>query len=45
MDVYAGDTVAGERQLSERLSDWFGNHFASFDARLHGVLGRVSTTR
>jgi len=38
MDGYAADPEAGGRELSERLSDWFGGHFASFDARLHGAL-------
>lgn len=38
MDVYAADTAEGEKQLSERLSAWFGDHFASHDARLHGAL-------
>lgn len=39
MDVYAADPVEGEKQLGERLSAWFGDHFASLDARLHGALG------
>jgi hypothetical protein len=25
--------------LSEQLSDWFGGHFATFDARLHSKIG------
>lgn len=40
MDIYAADPAEGEKQLSERLSSWFEGHFASHDARLHGVLGK-----
>jgi hemerythrin-like metal-binding protein len=39
MDNFATDPDEGARQLKLRLSDWFGTHFASFDARLHGNLG------
>jgi len=39
MDSFATDPDEGTRQLKLRLSDWFGKHFASFDARLHGKLG------
>ncbi len=39
MDSFAADSDEGARQLQLRLSDWFGKHFASFDARLHGKLG------
>lgn len=39
MDGFAADTDAGARLLEKRLSDWFGRHFATFDARLHGKLG------
>jgi len=35
MDVYADDPGAGRELLRRRLSDWFGLHFATFDARLH----------
>lgn len=38
MDVYAADPEQGRQQLSRSLSDWFGNHFSSFDARMHGEL-------
>jgi len=39
MDIFDQDAEAGFRVLSERLSDWFLNHFGTFDARLHGKLG------
>lgn len=39
MDSYAADPTDGAWQLKLRLSDWFGKHFATFDARLHGKLG------
>jgi len=39
MDEFVADTDAGARLLEKRLSDWFGRHFATFDARLHGKLG------
>lgn len=39
MDSFVTDTKEGSRLLELRLSDWFGKHFASFDARLHGKLG------
>ena len=39
MDEFVADTDKGAKLLEERLSAWFGNHFASFDARLHGKLG------
>ncbi|MGI9232807.1 MAG: bacteriohemerythrin [Woeseiaceae bacterium] len=39
MDSFATDPDEGARLLRLRLSDWFGKHFASFDARLHGKLG------
>ena len=39
MDEFVADTEAGARLLEKRLSDWFGRHFATFDARLHGKLG------
>ena len=38
MDVYADDPDNGLPLLQERLSDWFANHFSSFDSRLHGKL-------
>jgi hemerythrin len=39
MDDYLEDPAAGRRSLETRMGDWFGNHFASFDARLHHSLG------
>ncbi|MGI9263045.1 MAG: hemerythrin family protein [Woeseiaceae bacterium] len=39
MDEFVADADSGTRSLEKRLSDWFGRHFASFDARLHGKLG------
>jgi len=39
MDQFVVDPDAGASLLENRLSDWFGKHFASFDARLHGKLG------
>jgi hemerythrin len=38
MDAVGGDSDAGLKVLEECLSDWFGRHFATFDARLHGKL-------
>ena len=39
MDEFVADSDKGATLLEERLSAWFGNHFASFDARLHGKIG------
>ena len=39
MDEFVADTQTGARVLEKGLSDWFGRHFATFDARLHGKLG------
>lgn len=39
IDEFIADTDSGARLLEKRLSDWFAQHFASFDARLHGQLG------
>jgi len=39
MDAFAADPKSGRELLRERLSGWFGNHFATFDARLHKQLG------
>jgi hemerythrin len=39
MDGFADDPEQGEHILQARLSDWFGRHFATFDARLHHKLG------
>ena len=39
MDSYYHDPKAGKKLLKSQLSDWFGRHFSSFDARLHKQLG------
>jgi len=39
MDGFVDDPLAGEEVLQTRLADWFGQHFATFDARLHLKLG------
>ncbi len=39
MDSFSEDPEAGQKLLKKQLSDWFGHHFASFDARLHQQLG------
>lgn len=39
MDSFFDDPEAGQKILQSQLSDWFGRHFASFDARLHEQLG------
>lgn len=39
MDEYASDPVTGRKTLQQCLADWFGAHFATFDARLHLALG------
>ena len=39
MDGFFEDPEAGQKLLKTQLSDWFGRHFASFDARLHKQLG------
>ncbi len=39
MDEFVANPDTGKKLLEERLSSWFGNHFATFDARLHGKLG------
>jgi hemerythrin len=38
MDTLGDDSNAGFAMLEECLSDWFGKHFSTFDARLHGKL-------
>jgi hemerythrin len=38
MDAFYADAATGFVVLEERLSAWFGEHFNSFDARLHGKL-------
>ncbi|NCF62779.1 MAG: bacteriohemerythrin [Gammaproteobacteria bacterium] len=39
MDEFAADPKSGRATLQQELSDWFGKHFATFDARLHHSLG------
>lgn len=38
MDAISDDAESGLVLLENRLSDWFRQHFATFDARLHGKL-------
>jgi hemerythrin len=38
MDSFSADPVAGRALLQDSLSNWFGLHFATFDARLHSHL-------
>ena len=38
MDDFISTPESGAEQLEQRLSDWFGRHFSTFDARLHGKL-------
>ena len=38
MDSYLDDPDAGMVLLREKLGGWFGNHFATFDSRLHKML-------
>lgn len=38
MDAFLEDPDAGSERLRERLGGWFGQHFATFDARLHRQL-------
>lgn len=35
MDEFEDDPESGRNTLQSCLSDWFGKHFATFDARLH----------
>ena len=39
MDGFFHDPESGARQLQKSLGDWFGHHFATFDARLHDHFG------
>jgi len=39
MDAFMADSEKGGKLLEARLSAWFADHFAGFDARLHGKLG------
>lgn len=38
MDACVDAPEHGIKMLQERLSGWFGGHFSTFDARLHGKL-------
>jgi len=35
MVAFYQDPEGGQKLLESRLADWFGRHFATFDARLH----------
>ena len=37
MDDYYDNPATGARVLEKSLSGWFGAHFSTFDARLHGI--------
>jgi hemerythrin len=39
IDGFYQDPEAGQELLKSHLSNWFGRHFSSFDARLHRHLG------
>jgi hemerythrin len=39
MDEFAADPGSGRTALQQRLAEWFGGHFATFDARLHEAFG------
>jgi hemerythrin len=39
VDDFAADPESGRATLQRRLADWFGGHFATFDARLHEAFG------
>ena len=39
MDNFAWNPETGRELLRKKLSGWFGQHFATFDARLHRKLG------
>jgi len=41
MDSFTEDPESGRKRLKESLADWFGVHFATFDARLHDQLGET----
>ncbi len=38
MDRFYQDPKTGQKLLKSQLSNWFGRHFSSFDARLHRQL-------
>lgn len=42
MDTYADQPEKGRELLRRGLSDWFGQHFSTFDARLHEDLPQTS---
>ena len=39
VDEFIDNPGSGGENLKNSLADWFGNHFATFDARLHHSLG------
>ncbi len=39
VDQFIDNPQSGRENLKNSLADWFGNHFATFDARLHHSLG------
>ena len=39
VDEFIDYPESGPAALEKNLADWFGNHFATFDARLHQSLG------
>jgi hemerythrin len=39
IDGFYADPKKGQKLLKTELSNWFGRHFSSFDARLHKKLG------
>ncbi len=39
IDGFYQDPESGQKLLKSQLSNWFGRHFSSFDARLHKHLG------
>ena len=43
MDEFDDDPGSGRDTLRNCLSDWFGKHFATFDARLHHGLDFTDT--
>jgi hemerythrin len=45
MDEVAEYGVLDEARFATRLSSWFGDHFGTFDERLHGYLARLPGRR
>lgn len=43
MDAHADQPETGRELLRRSLSEWFGQHFSTFDARLHEVLPHTSS--